>query len=92
MQKVKEYPDPKNIISYAYAITREEWKKMKEEWTDFTRKFQFGHEFAGNQKWIKNDFGAIVEKSTVAFFIQWMVGVLKSPWHFVSGKRFLAEK
>ena len=31
MQKVKEYPDPKNIISYAYAITREEWKKMKEE-------------------------------------------------------------
>ena len=31
MQKVKEYPDPKNIISYAYAITREEWKRMKEE-------------------------------------------------------------
>lgn len=31
MQKVKEYPDPKNIISYAYAITREKWKKMKEE-------------------------------------------------------------
>ena len=30
MQKVKEYPDPKNTISYAYAITREEWKKIKE--------------------------------------------------------------
>ena len=29
MQKVKEYPDPKNIISYAYAITREERKKWK---------------------------------------------------------------
>ena len=29
MQKVKEYPDPKNTISYAYAITREEWQKMK---------------------------------------------------------------
>ena len=24
MKKVKEYPDPKNTISYAYAITREE--------------------------------------------------------------------
>ena len=31
MQKVKEYPDPKNTIFYAYAITREEWKEMKEE-------------------------------------------------------------
>ena len=30
MKKVKEYQDPKNTISYAYAITREEWKKMKE--------------------------------------------------------------
>ena len=29
MKKVKEYPDPKNEISYAYAITRSEWKKMK---------------------------------------------------------------
>ena len=26
MKKVKEYVDPKNTISYAYAITREEWK------------------------------------------------------------------
>ena len=26
MKKVKEYPDEKNEISYAYAITREEWK------------------------------------------------------------------
>lgn len=30
MKKVKEYQDPKNTISYVYAITREEWKKMKE--------------------------------------------------------------
>lgn len=29
MKKVKEYPDPKNTISYAFAITREEWKKQK---------------------------------------------------------------
>ena len=29
MKKVKEYPDPKNEISYAYAITREEWKHIK---------------------------------------------------------------
>ena len=28
MKKVKEYSDPKNQISYAYAITREEWEKM----------------------------------------------------------------
>lgn len=25
MKKVKEYPDPKNTLSYAYAITRSEW-------------------------------------------------------------------
>ena len=32
MKKVKEYADPKNTISYAYAITREEWEgvRMKE--------------------------------------------------------------
>ena len=29
MKKVKEYPDPKNTISYAFAITREEWEKLK---------------------------------------------------------------
>lgn len=29
MKKVKEYPDLKNTISYAYAITKEEWKKIK---------------------------------------------------------------
>lgn len=28
MKKVKEYPDPKNQISYAYAITRQEWQKL----------------------------------------------------------------
>lgn len=28
MKKVKEYPDEKNGISYAYAITREEWKQL----------------------------------------------------------------
>lgn len=36
MKKVKEYPDPKNTISYAYAITREEWKKIIENWVDFS--------------------------------------------------------
>lgn len=29
MKKVKEYPDEKNMISYAYAITRREWKELK---------------------------------------------------------------
>ena len=29
MKKVKEYPDPKNTISYAYAITREDWEKLQ---------------------------------------------------------------
>ncbi len=29
MKKVKEYPDPKNQISYAFAITLDEWKKLK---------------------------------------------------------------
>lgn len=29
MHKVKEYPDPKNVLSYAYAITRQEWEKLK---------------------------------------------------------------
>ena len=28
MKKVKEYPDPKNGISYAYAITRDEWNSL----------------------------------------------------------------
>lgn len=30
MKKVKEYPDEKNTISSAYAITRKEWKALKE--------------------------------------------------------------
>ena len=30
MKKVKEYPDPKNTISYAYAITRAEWEQLRE--------------------------------------------------------------
>lgn len=30
MKKIKEYPDEKNHISYAYAITRDEWKQLKE--------------------------------------------------------------
>ena len=30
MKKVKEYPDPKNTISYAYAIKRSEWEEIKE--------------------------------------------------------------
>lgn len=29
MKKVKEYPDPRNKISYAYSITRAEWEKLK---------------------------------------------------------------
>ena len=29
MKKVKEYPDPKNTISYAYAITRSEWEAIR---------------------------------------------------------------
>lgn len=29
MKKVKEYPDPKNTISYAYAITRAEWEQLR---------------------------------------------------------------
>lgn len=31
MKKVKEYADPKNEISYAYCITREEWLSLKKE-------------------------------------------------------------
>ena len=30
-KKVKEYPDPKNIISCAYAITRDEWKSIRND-------------------------------------------------------------
>ena len=29
MKKVKEYPDPKNALSFAYAITRSEWEALK---------------------------------------------------------------
>jgi RimJ/RimL family protein N-acetyltransferase len=29
MKKIKEYPDEKNKISYAYAITRSEWERLK---------------------------------------------------------------
>lgn len=28
MRKIKEYPDPKNTISYVYAITRDEWNAI----------------------------------------------------------------
>ncbi|MCQ2612058.1 MAG: GNAT family N-acetyltransferase [Treponemataceae bacterium] len=28
MKKVKEYPDPKNEISFVYSITRDEWEKI----------------------------------------------------------------
>ena len=34
MKKVKEYPDPKNTISYAFAITREEWENLKRKNAD----------------------------------------------------------
>lgn len=30
MKKIKEYPDPENGISFAYAITREEWISKKD--------------------------------------------------------------
>lgn len=29
MRKIKEYPDEKNGVSYAYAITRGEWEELK---------------------------------------------------------------
>lgn len=29
MRKIKEYPDAKNIVSYAYAIERTEWERLK---------------------------------------------------------------
>lgn len=29
MKKVKEYPDPKNTVSYAYSITRSEWEALQ---------------------------------------------------------------
>lgn len=28
MKKVKEFADPKNTLSYAYAITRSEWNRL----------------------------------------------------------------
>ena len=28
MRKVKEYPDPKNTLTYVYAITRREWEEL----------------------------------------------------------------
>ena len=31
MRKVKEYPDPKNTVSYAFAITRPEWEALQKE-------------------------------------------------------------
>ena len=34
MKKIKEYPDPKNTLSYAYAITRAEWERLKEAQTE----------------------------------------------------------
>ena len=29
MRKIKEYPDPKDTISYVYVITRLEWEALK---------------------------------------------------------------
>lgn len=29
MKRIKEYQDERNVVSYAYAITREEWKALK---------------------------------------------------------------
>lgn len=33
MRKIKEYPDPDDTITYVYAITREEWGRLKDERT-----------------------------------------------------------
>jgi len=44
MKKVKEYPDPKNTISYAFAITREEWRRAVlsfRKLTDFGRDIMY---------------------------------------------------
>ena len=40
MKKVKEYPDPKNTVSYAYAVTRGEWENCRacDSLTDGERK------------------------------------------------------
>ena len=48
MKKIKEYTDPKNTISYVYAITRSEWETREKEsqllfclvriWTDLSRR------------------------------------------------------
>lgn len=38
MRKVKEYPDEKNGISYAYAVTRSEWEEIegrRERYADY---------------------------------------------------------
>jgi len=37
MKKVKEYPDPKNEISYAYAITRQEWEKIMSDTKNYVK-------------------------------------------------------
>ncbi len=45
MRKVKEYPDPKNTISWAFAITREEWARTVLSFrrlTDFGRGLMYG--------------------------------------------------
>ena len=31
MKKVKEYADPKNTVSYAYAITKKDWERIGTE-------------------------------------------------------------
>jgi len=37
MRKIKEYPDEKNDISLAYAITREEWELLRKNPPDSTK-------------------------------------------------------
>ena len=54
MKKVKEYPDPTNEVSFAYAITRKEWEELviireerltAEEYIDFLKRTDLGSQY-----------------------------------------------
>ena len=53
MRKVKEYPDPKNEISYAYAITRAEWEKLMRCAKDYVKDNEqvWDTKAANNEQW-----------------------------------------
>ena len=79
MKKVKEYPDPKNLISYAFAITREEWERRKIAerfpgigcaWTDAAGKESaeyFGA--ADREKYIAVDENTIFPACSISKFV-----------------------